>query len=190
MARAASKSAQVRIVRLAHGEGLPLPAYQSDEAAGMDLLAAVEEAAPVVLAPGERELIPTGLVLELPRGMEAQVRPRSGLALRHGITVLNSPGTIDSDYRGEVKVLIINLGERPWEIQRGERIAQLVFQKVERAELVEVTVLNETRRAAGGFGSTGVAGAVPAPRAHPRSRLKPAKRAASRPTNTPRKPRK
>ena len=191
MARASSKSTRVRIMRLAHGEGLPLPAYQSDEAAGMDLLAAVDAAAPVVLAPGERELIPTGLVLEIPRGMEAQIRPRSGLALRHGITVLNSPGTIDSDYRGEVKVLLINLGEAPWEIQRGERIAQMVFQKVERAELVEVAVLKNTRRGAGGFGSTGIATTVPAPRSHPRSRLKPAERAAPRRTTTsPRKPRK
>ena len=123
----------------------------------MDLLAAVDEAQPIVLAAGARALIPTGLVLELPPGMEAQVRPRSGLALRHGITVLNSPGTIDSDYRGEVKILLINLGESPWEIQRGERIAQLVFQRVERAELVEVAVVNQTQRGAGGFGSTGTA---------------------------------
>ncbi len=191
MVRASIPSVKIRIVRLAHAEGLPLPAYQSEEAAGMDLLAAVEEGAPVVLAPGERELIPTGLVLELPRGMEAQIRPRSGLALRHGITVLNSPGTVDSDYRGEVKVLLINLGEVTWEIQRGERIAQLVFQRVERAELVEVAVLKDTRRGTGGFGSTGTAaGAVPA-RAHPRSRLKPPKRTASpgrkSPSTKPRK---
>lgn len=154
MKRPAEK-VQVRVMRLAHAKGLPLPEYQSEEAAGMDLLAAVNEVAPVVLAPGARALIPTGLVLELPPGMEAQVRPRSGLALRHGITVLNSPGTIDSDYRGEVKILLINLGEAPWEIQRGERIAQLVFQRVERAELVEVAVVNQTQRGAGGFGSTG-----------------------------------
>jgi dUTP pyrophosphatase len=152
-----AENIQVRIMRLEHAKGLPLPKYQSEGAAGMDLLAAVDEAQPIVLAAGARALIPTGLVLELPPGMEAQVRPRSGLALRHGITVLNSPGTIDSDYRGEVKILLINLGESPWEIQRGERIAQLVFQRVERAELVEVAVVNQTQRGAGGFGSTGTA---------------------------------
>jgi len=150
-----SKAVHVRIKRLPHAAGLPLPEYQSEGAAGMDLLAAVDEAEPLVLLPGARALIPTGLVLELPAGMEAQIRPRSGLALRHGITVLNSPGTIDSDYRGEVKILLINLGEAPWEIQRGERIAQLVLQRFERAELVEVEVVNHTRRGAGGFGSTG-----------------------------------
>lgn len=187
MQRTVSKAVQVRVVRLPHADGLPLPAYQSDEAAGMDLLAAVEKTEPVILAPGERELIPTGLVLELPRGMEAQIRPRSGLALRHGITVLNSPGTIDSDYRGEVKVLLINLGNAPWEIQRGERIAQLVFQAVQQAALVEVAVLKTTRRGSGGFGSTG---ATQPSRAHPRSRLK-AKRAAPRPpAKSPTKPRK
>jgi deoxyuridine 5''-triphosphate nucleotidohydrolase (dut) len=152
-----AENIQVRIMRLEHAKGLPLPEYQSEGAAGMDLLAAVDEAQPIVLAAGARALIPTGLVLELPPGMEAQVRPRSGLALRQGITVLNSPGTIDSDYRGEVKILLINLGESPWEIQRGERIAQLVFQRVERAELVEVAVVNQTQRGAGGFGSTGTA---------------------------------
>jgi dUTP pyrophosphatase len=146
---------RVRVVRLPHGEGLPLPAYQSDGAAGMDLLAAVEEAAPMVLVPGGRALIPTGLVLELPPGTEAQVRPRSGLALRHGITVLNSPGTIDSDYRGELKVLLVNLGHAPWEIQRGERIAQLVLQRIERAQLVAASGLGRTARGDGGFGSTG-----------------------------------
>jgi dUTP pyrophosphatase len=155
MPRPNQKAIPVRVVRLAHAEGLPLPSYQSEQAAGLDLLAAVDEQAPVRLAPGARELIPTGLVLELPPGTEAQVRPRSGLALRHGITVLNSPGTIDSDYRGEVMVLVINLGGAPWEILRGERIAQLVVQRVERAELVEVTVLDSTPRGAGGFGSTG-----------------------------------
>jgi dUTP pyrophosphatase len=149
-----SAAIRVRFVRLPHAQGLPLPAYQSAEAAGMDLLAAVEEARPIVLVPGGRALIPTGLVLELPPGTEAQVRPRSGLALRHGITVLNSPGTIDSDYRGELKVLLINLGHSAWEIQRGERIAQLVVQRIARAELVEADVLNATARAEGGFGST------------------------------------
>jgi dUTP pyrophosphatase len=143
----------VRIVRLPHGRGLALPAYQSEGAAGMDLLAAVDS--PVSLAPGARALVPTGLVLELPPGFEAQVRPRSGLALRHGITVLNSPGTIDSDYRGEVGVLLANLGDQVFAIARGERIAQLVVQRVERVELIEAARPSKTSRGAGGFGSTG-----------------------------------
>jgi dUTP pyrophosphatase len=164
MPRSGRKPLRVRVVRLAHAEGLPLPRYQSEQAAGLDLVAAVDEQASVRLAPGERKLIPTGLVLELPTGTEAQVRPRSGLALRHGITVLNTPGTIDSDYRGEVKVLVINLGDAPWEIQRGERIAQLVVQRVERAELVEVAVLDSTPRGAGGFGSTSERPPAPAVR--------------------------
>jgi dUTP pyrophosphatase len=157
MARAPSKSLRVRLVRLDHGRDLPLPAYQSAGAAGMDLVAAVDDGAPVVLKPGGRALIPTGLIIELPPGSEGQIRPRSGLALRHGITCLNTPGTIDSDYRGEVKVLLINLGGQPWEIQRGERIAQLVIQRVEQAKLVEVKALTSTKRGAGGFGSTGTA---------------------------------
>jgi dUTP pyrophosphatase len=144
---------RVKAVRLPQAEGLPLPAYQSAGAAGLDLLAAVE--APVVLRPAKRTLIPTGLILELPVGFEAQVRPRSGLALRHGITVLNSPGTIDSDYRGEVQVLLINLGDRPFTIARGERIAQLVVARCERVKLVESAAASATRRGAGGFGSTG-----------------------------------
>ena len=147
---------RVKVVRLAHGNGLALPTYQSDGAAGMDLLAAVPKRTPLQLMPGARALVPTGLVLQLPPGLEAQVRPRSGLALRHGITVLNSPGTIDSDYRGEVQVLLANLGSEPFAIARGERIAQLVVQRVERAKLVEVAAIAETRRGAGGFGSTGV----------------------------------
>jgi len=147
---------RVKVVRLPHAKGLALPSYQSDGAAGMDLLAAVPSAVPLRLSPGKRALVPTGLVLELPPGFEAQVRPRSGLALRHGITVLNSPGTIDCDYRGEVMVLLANLGEAPFRIARGERIAQLVVQRVERARLVEVAAIAETRRGAGGFGSTGV----------------------------------
>ena len=146
---------RVPVLRLAHGAGLALPAYQSDGAAGMDLLAAVPEDVPLGLAPGARALVPTGLALELPTGVEAQVRPRSGLALRHGITVLNAPGTIDSDYRGEVQVLLVNLGEAPFAIERGERIAQLVIQKVDRAELVESGALTRSARGAGGFGSTG-----------------------------------
>jgi dUTP pyrophosphatase len=152
---AGGRGLTVKVVRLAHGRGLPLPAYQSKGAAGLDLLAAVGKSAPLTLAPGARALIPTGLVLELPEGCEAQVRPRSGLALRHGVTVLNSPGTIDCDYRGEVGVLLVNLGEAPFAIRRGERIAQLVVQGVERAELVETKRIATTRRGAGGFGSTG-----------------------------------
>ena len=146
----------IAVVRLAHGRDLDLPSYQSEGAAGMDLLAAVAKRAPLRLAAGARVLVPTGLVLQLPPGFEAQVRPRSGLALRHGITVLNSPGTIDSDYRGEVQVLLVNLGSEPFEIARGERIAQLVVQRVEQARLVEVARLPPTRRGAGGFGSTGI----------------------------------
>ena len=144
---------RVKVVRLPHAEGLPLPAYQSDGAAGLDLLAAVE--APVVLRPGKRTLIPTGLVLELPPGFEAQVRPRSGLALRHGITVLNSPGTIDSDYRGEVQVILVNLGDRSFAIARGERIAQLVVARCEQVRLIEAAATSATRRGSDGFGSTG-----------------------------------
>jgi dUTP pyrophosphatase len=156
MKRAAARPAiEIRVVRLAHARGLALPAYQSAGAAGMDLLAAVPARRPIELAPGGRALVPTGLILELPEGTEAQVRPRSGLALRHGITVLNSPGTIDSDYRGEVMVLLANLGEASFSIRRGERIAQLVVQRVEQALLVEVDAAAATGRGAGGFGSTG-----------------------------------
>lgn len=144
---------RVKVVRLPHGGDLPLPAYQSEGAAGIDLLAAVEKE--LTLKPGARALVPTGLIFEIPRGFEAQVRPRSGLAHKHGITVLNSPGTIDGDYRGEVQVLLINLGDRPFSIGRGERIAQLVVQRVERAGLSETVIITSTRRGAGGFGSTG-----------------------------------
>jgi dUTP pyrophosphatase len=147
------RARRVKVVRLAHGEGLALPAYHSAGAAGLDLLAAV--AAPVVLRPSRRALIPTGLILELPAGFEAQVRPRSGLALKHGLTVLNSPGTIDSDYRGEVQVLLVNLGDRPFTVARGERIAQLVIARHERVCLAEVATPSSTPRGAGGFGSTG-----------------------------------
>ena len=139
--------------RLEHGGDLPLPAYQSDLAAGLDLLAAVD--GPLTLAPGERTLVPTGLAMALPAGFEAQVRPRSGLAAKHGITVLNTPGTIDADYRGEVKVILINLGNQPFEIVRGERIAQMVIAPVLQAEIAEVETLSETERGSGGFGSTG-----------------------------------
>ncbi|MBX9591490.1 MAG: dUTP diphosphatase [Hyphomonadaceae bacterium] len=160
---------RIKVVRLPHGRDLPLPAYQSDGAAGMDLLAAVDKA--LVLKPGARALVPTGLILELPRGHEAQVRPRSGLALRHGITVLNTPGTIDSDYRGEVQVLLINLGDKPFAVARGERIAQLVVQRVERAALSLSSEVSLTRRGAGGFGSTGTARpSRPAPKRAARGR--------------------
>jgi dUTP pyrophosphatase len=149
----AARAVRIKVVRLPHGSDLPLPAYQSEGAAGMDLLAAIDT--PVSLKRGARALISTGLMLELPQGYEAQVRPRSGLALRHGITVLNTPGTIDSDYRGEVGVLLVNLGDKPFAIARGDRIAQLVVQRVERAELREAAATSATRRGAGGFGSTG-----------------------------------
>jgi dUTP pyrophosphatase len=145
----------IRIKRLPHGEGLPLPVYQSEGAAGFDLVAAVSADAPVILPPGARTLAPTGLVLELPQGFEAQVRPRSGLALKHGVTVLNSPGTIDCDYRGELGVILINHGDRPFEISRGDRIAQLVVGPVVRAHLILTEALSDTARGAGGFGSTG-----------------------------------
>jgi dUTP pyrophosphatase len=148
-------SATLRILRLPHGEGLPLPAYQSAHAAGFDLLAAVPEAGAVTLDPSDRVLVPTGLVFELPEGYEAQIRPRSGLALKHGVTVLNSPGTIDADYRGEVKVLLINLGNERFLIQRGDRIAQAVITPVTHVDIIEADALETTERGAGGFGSTG-----------------------------------
>jgi dUTP pyrophosphatase len=146
---------EVKVTHLAHGEGLPLPEYQTEGSAGLDLLAAIDEAAPWVLQPRDRTAVPTGLSFELPPGTEAQVRPRSGLAWKHGLTVLNSPGTIDSDYRGEVQVILINLGSEPVIIRRGERIAQLVIAPVTRAVLVPARALSQTKRGAGGFGSTG-----------------------------------
>lgn len=145
----------VMVHTLPHGAGLPLPEYQTAHAAGMDLLAAVADGEPLTLAPGQRALVPTGLVMELPEGFEAQVRPRSGLALKHGVTVLNSPGTIDADYRGEVKVLLINHGDAAFPIERGSRIAQMVVQPVARATLELAVELSESGRGAGGFGSTG-----------------------------------
>ncbi|RYD92824.1 MAG: dUTP diphosphatase [Sphingomonadales bacterium] len=145
----------IRVVPLPHFEGLALPAYETADAAGMDLRAAVEDAAPITLAPGHRAMIPTGLTIALPPLHEAQVRPRSGLAAKYGITCLNSPGTIDADYRGEVKVILINLGQEPFVIKRGERIAQMVIAPVTRAELNIVAELDDTKRGAGGFGSTG-----------------------------------
>ena len=149
----------IAFVRLPHGEGLPLPAYESDGAAGMDLRAALGDGETLALASGETALVSTGLSLQIPAGFEGQVRPRSGLAARHGVTVLNAPGTIDSDYRGEVKVILINHGPAPLVIVRGDRIAQLVIAAVTRAALVEAATLEETVRGTGGFGSTGVAGA-------------------------------
>lgn len=146
---------EIKIKRLPHGEGLTLPAYQSAGAAGLDLVAAVPSDAPLRLPPGGRALIPTGLALELPAGYEAQARPRSGLALHHGVTVLNAPGTIDSDYRGEIGVILINHGEQPFEIARGARIAQLVIAPVIQAHLVVVEDVAATSRGDGGFGSTG-----------------------------------
>ena len=145
----------VNILRLPHGAGLPLPAYQSANAAGMDLLAAVPVDAPLVIAPGAYIAVPTGIAIALPRGNEAQVRPRSGLAREHGVTVLNAPGTVDADYRGEVHVLLINHGTKPFAVSRGMRIAQLVIAKVVRANLVSAESLDTTPRGSGGFGSTG-----------------------------------
>ena len=132
-----------------------MPAYQSAHAAGLDLLAAVPEDAPVTLAPGKYALIPTGLTIALPAGYEAQIRPRSGLAAKHGVTVLNAPGTVDADYRGEISVSLINHGDTPFQIRRGERIAQMVIASVVRAELIPVAALSATERGSGGFGSTG-----------------------------------
>jgi dUTP pyrophosphatase len=146
---------RIEVLQLPHGRGLPLPAYQSDQAAGLDLLAAVDEETPLVLEPGTHALVPTGLSLALPAGFEAQVRPRSGLAARHGVTVLNAPGTVDADYRGEVGVLLINHGRVPFIIRRGDRIAQMVIAEVARAELVPSAALPASERGAGGFGSTG-----------------------------------
>ena len=146
---------EVRVQRLPHGADLPLPSYQTESAAGLDLLAAVPAGTPLTLAPGARALVPTGLAIALPPGYEAQVRPRSGLAVKAGLTVLKSPGTIDSDYRGEVQVLLINLGDVPAVLERGMRIAQMVVAPVQRVELTEVRLLDTTARGSGGFGSTG-----------------------------------
>jgi dUTP pyrophosphatase len=146
---------EVSIVRLPHGADLPLPSYQSEHAAGLDLMAAVPQDAPVTLFPGARALIPTGLAIALPPGTEAQVRPRSGLAIKHGISVLNTPGTIDADYRGELQIILVNFGQEPFVISRGLRIAQMVIAPVLRAHLVEVDALAQTARGTGGFGSTG-----------------------------------
>jgi dUTP pyrophosphatase len=145
----------IQVAPLPHFEGLTLPAYETAQAAGMDLRAAVPEGEPMELAPGKRAMVPTGLTMALPEGYEAQIRPRSGLAAKHGLTCLNTPGTIDADYRGEVKVILINLGEEPFVIRRGERIAQMVIAPVTQAKLTVVTDLSATTRGTGGFGSTG-----------------------------------
>jgi len=158
--RTGSSEIAVPVRQLDHAVGLPLPDYQTEGAAGFDLVAAVPEESPVTLSAGARALVPTGLVIELPPGVEAQVRPRSGLALRHGLTVLNSPGTIDSDYRGEVQVILVNLGDEPFVVRRGERIAQMVVAPVSRARLAIATKLSKTKRGAGGFGSTGTRAAT------------------------------
>jgi len=150
------KPVELRVVRLPHAADLPLPAYQSALAAGLDLLAAVPADSPVEIAPGGRAMIPTGLALALPGGSEGQIRPRSGLAIRQGITVLNAPGTIDADYRGEIQVILVNLGAEPFVVSRGMRIAQLVIARVQHATLVEAAGLDATDRAAGGMGSTGI----------------------------------
>ena len=150
-------STELRIMRLPHAADLPLPAYQSALAAGLDLVAAVAADAPVEITPGGRAMIGTGIAIALPPGSEGQIRPRSGLAIRHGVTVLNAPGTIDSDYRGELQVILVNLGTEPFVIRRGMRIAQLVIAPIQHARLVESANLDTTEREAGGFGSTGMA---------------------------------
>jgi dUTP pyrophosphatase len=150
-----SGAIKIEVRQLPNGKGLALPTYQSAQAAGLDLLAAVPEDAPVVLAPGKYALVPTGLSIALPPGYEAQVRPRSGLAAKHGITVLNAPGTVDADYRGEIGVPLINHSDLPFTIRRGERIAQMVIAPFVQVELIPVVTLSTTARGDGGFGSTG-----------------------------------
>jgi dUTP pyrophosphatase len=150
----------VPFMRLEHAEGLPAPSYASEGAAGLDLMAALPEIEPVVIAPKSWAAIPTGLVFEIPRGFQGEVRPRSGLALRHAVTVLNAPGTIDSDYRGEVRVVLVNLGPEPFTVTRGMRVAQLLFVPVVRVTPTPVRSLSTTARGDGGFGSTGLASKV------------------------------
>jgi dUTP pyrophosphatase len=152
----------IEVLRLPHAVDLPLPSYQTALAAGMDLVAALAADSPLTLAAGERALVPTGIALAIPAGVEGQIRPRSGLALTHGITVLNAPGTIDADYRGEVQVILVNFGARPFVVTRGSRIAQLVFTPAVRAAMREVTTLSETPRGVAGFGSTGTGRERPA----------------------------
>src|ERR1700735_1721106 len=146
---------ELLIMRLPHGADLPLPAYQSAHAAGLDLLAAVAADAPVEIAPGGRAMIPTGIAIALPLGTEGQIRPRSGLAARHGVTVLNTPGTIDADYRGELQIILVNIGSEPFVVRRGMRVAQLVIAAIQHAKLVEWNSLEATERGSGGLGSTG-----------------------------------
>jgi dUTP pyrophosphatase len=146
---------EVRLKQLPHAIGLPLPAYQSELAAGLDLVAAVPATAPVVIAPGDRAMIPTGICLALPQGTEGQIRPRSGLALRHGVTVLNAPGTIDADYRGEIQVILVNLDRASFTVDRGMRIAQLIIAATMHVRICEAASLDETSRGVAGFGSTG-----------------------------------
>ena len=148
-------SPRIERKRLDHAKGLALPAYETDEAAGMDLRAALAEGETMVLQPGQQAMVPTGLSMAMPKGFEAQVRPRSGLAAKHGLTVLNTPGTIDSDYRGEVKIILINLGQEDFTVERNMRIAQMIIAPVVQASLIEVETLDETARGLGGFGSTG-----------------------------------
>jgi dUTP diphosphatase len=148
-------SAELHILRLPHAADLPLPAYQTERAAGLDLVAAVPADAPVKIAPGARRMIPTGIAVALPPGHEGQIRPRSGIALRHGVTVLNSPGTVDADYRGEIQVILVNLGTESFEIRRGTRIAQMIIAPIVQARIVESGSLGATEREDGGFGSTG-----------------------------------
>jgi dUTP pyrophosphatase len=148
---------EIRIVRLPHGADLPLPAYQTAQAAGLDLIAAVAADKPIVIPPGGRAIIPTGIAIALPPGHEGQIRPRSGIAIRHGVTVLNTPGTIDADYRGEIQVILVNLGSETFEVRRGTRIAQLVIAPVDQPIFIEAISLDVTGRKAGGFGSTGIA---------------------------------
>ena len=149
------QNVEVLIVRLPHAGDLPLPAYQSAAASGLDLLAAIPPEQTIVIEPGRVASVPTGIALALPAGTEGQVRPRSGLAVRHGVTVLNAPGTVDADYRGEIQIILVNLGMEPFTIRRGMRIAQLVIAPTVRAQLIEVTSLDDTARGLGGFGSTG-----------------------------------
>ncbi|WP_320195639.1 dUTP diphosphatase [Agrobacterium rosae] len=146
----------LNLLRLAHADGIELPSYETSGAAGMDLRAAVPADEPLVLKPGARALVPTGFIFEVPQGFEAQIRPRSGLAIKNGITCLNTPGTVDSDYRGEVKVIIANLGQEDFVIERGMRIAQMVIAPVTQVAVFEVTETSDTARGTGGFGSTGV----------------------------------
>ena len=145
-----------KLMQLPHGKDLPMPSYETAEAAGMDLCAAVPEDAPLILKPGARELVPTGFAMAIPPGFEAQIRPRSGLALKHGIGLVNAPGTVDSDYRGEIKIILINLGHEDLEISRGMRIAQMIVAPVLQVAIEPVESLDDTARGAGGFGSTGV----------------------------------